>query len=201
MTAARTPQSRRKRAARAGNAGETRKKSQRHDRHSGRIGHPMHHRARLRRPERLRKITRDHGPAWLAIHWGSCWLSRALLPMRTSVFSCLLWRKTCRMARKTRSRWPTSIRDKQARKRHKRRRTTGCMCRSSGGKTRQEALSCCRAVGWLRAARAGSSACDDWHGTTRADRKRWQGCIVSSSPSACVTMRQLVFAATLFQSS
>ena len=47
-----------------------------------------------------------------------------------------------------------------------------------------------RAVGWLRAAAAGSGACAAWQGTTRDDRNRWQGWIVASSPCASVSMRQ-----------
>ena len=75
-------------------------------------------------------------------------------PMRKTVLRSVHWRKTCHMAREKRSHWPMSIMEIQARKRHKGRRTTGCICSSSGGKTRQEALSC-RAVGWLSQRRLG----------------------------------------------
>ena len=155
----------------------------------------MHHSARLRRPKRLREITRKHAPSWrsyIRSREASACHPRALLPMHKTVLRCAVWCKTWTMAREN---GHTGLR--RAGISRPGCETCGARQRDALQRIRRKdatrALSYCRALGWLLAVSAGLTACAAWQGTTRDDRKRWQGCIVSSSPCACAPMRQRAF--------
>ena len=62
---------------------------------------PCTTRARLRRPELLRKITREQGPDCRRSTGASACRQGHWSPKRKNGLSCVFWRKTCRMARET----------------------------------------------------------------------------------------------------
>ena len=157
-----------------------------------RMAHPMHQCARLIRPKRLREITREH-----------CQSRRR----STGASACPQWHCRQRARRCSAALFGARCAACQGRNGRTGGRRGGISRpgRKTCGAGQRDALQRIRRKDAMRGvvllsrpeviARrvAGSTACAAGQGARCDDHKRWQDCMVASSPSASNTMRQLAF--------